>query len=132
MFGIVKNINSVAAVGNILNKLFTSDDERLSRAEAMERIKAQPQLVQLEINKIEAQHRSVFIAGWRPFIGWVCGFNLAYLVCFRDLIEWFVSMFKPGIKLHNPVGIDITMELVVVLLGLGGLRTFEKVKGKAK
>ena len=41
---------------------------------------------QLEINKAEAQHKSIFVAGWRPFIGWVCGFDLAYNFVLRDLL----------------------------------------------
>ena len=61
----------IEAIGNVLDKLFTSDDEKLSRQEALARLAQQPAMAQIEINKIEAAHRSVFVAGWRPFIGWV-------------------------------------------------------------
>ena len=46
--------------------------------------------LQNEINKVEAQHRSVFVSGWRPFIGWVCGVALAYNFIVRDLLTWFM------------------------------------------
>ena len=63
----------VEAVGNVLDALFTSDKERLDKKAVLARIAQQPRLIQGEINKIEAAHKSVFVAGWRPFIGWVCG-----------------------------------------------------------
>ena len=59
----------VQAVGNVLDKLFTSDEERLDKKIILERLMQQPSLAQIELNKVEAQHRSLFVAGWRPFIG---------------------------------------------------------------
>lgn len=61
--------NSIEAVGNVLDALFPSDKERLHKKAVLARIAQQPGLVQSEINKIEAVHKSVFAAGWRPFIG---------------------------------------------------------------
>ena len=69
-------IDPIEAVGNVLDALFTSDKERLDKKAVLARIAQQPTLVQGEINKIEAAHKSVFVAGWRPFIGWVCGLAL--------------------------------------------------------
>ena len=68
----------IEAVGNVLDALFTSDKERLDKKTVLARIAQQPTLVQGENNKIEAAHKSVFVAGWRPFIGWVCGLALFY------------------------------------------------------
>ena len=48
--------------------------------------------LQAEINKLEAQHRSIFVAGWRPFIGWICGFALAYNFIIRDLFIWVIEI----------------------------------------
>ena len=115
----------IEAVGNIIDKLFTSDDERLGRKEAMERWKQQPQMAQVELNKIEAQHRSIFVAGWRPAIGWVCAIGLLYNLILRPVANGFGGEF-PAIDsstLHS---------LIIALLGLGGLRTFEKIKGKTR
>lgn len=78
----------VGEVGETLDKLFTSDDERLSRQEAIERLRQQPHLAQIDLNKIEAQHRHWFVAGWRPFFGWVGGIALAWQFVGYDLAAW--------------------------------------------
>jgi len=122
----------ITAIGNVLDNLFTSQEEKLTKQEAIEKLRQQPQMAQNEINKIEAQHRSLFVAGWRPFIGWVCGFNLLYLVFLRDFISSLLLFFKIDFVMPQAIGVDLSSELVFALLGLGGLRTFEKITGKAK
>ena len=83
--------------------------------------------VQSEINKMEAQHRSVFVAGWRPFIGWICGLALAYNFIIRDVIAWVSpDIMPPAIQM------DQLITILLGMLGLGGLRTFEKIKDKSK
>ncbi len=83
--------------------------------------------VQSEINKMEAQHRSVFVAGWRPFIGWICGLALAYNFIIRDVIAWVSpDAIPPAIQM------DQLITILLGMLGLGGLRTFEKIKDKTK
>lgn len=83
--------------------------------------------VQSEINKMEAQHRSVFVAGWRPFIGWICGLALAYNFIIRDVIAWV----SPGV-MPPAIQMDQLITILLGMLGLGGLRTFEKIKDKTK
>ena len=61
----------ITAIGNIVTGIFGDKGEKLTHEEVMARIALQPTLVQTEINKVEAQHRSPFVAGWRPAIGWV-------------------------------------------------------------
>lgn len=86
---------------------------------------------QLEINKIEAASPSLFVSGWRPFFGWVCGAALAYQYLFRPMsIAVTVALgFPPpmmvGLESHE------LWELTFNLLGLGGMRTLEKTKGVA-
>jgi len=83
--------------------------------------------VQSEINKMEAQHRSIFVAGWRPFIGWICGIALLYNFIIRDLIAWVSpDVMPPAIQM------DQLITILLGMLGLGGLRTFEKIKDKTK
>jgi len=83
--------------------------------------------VQSEINKMEAQHRSVFVAGWRPFIGWICGVALLYNFIIRDVIAWASpNIMPPAIQM------DQLITILLGMLGLGGLRTFEKIKDKTK
>jgi hypothetical protein len=122
----------IKAVGNVLDKLFTSKEEKLTKQEALQRLSQEPMMAQVEINKIEAQHRSIFVAGWRPFIGWVCGFNLFYLVFLRDFASSIIMLYNIDFIMPEPVGAELSQELVFALLGLGGLRTFEKVTGRSK
>ena len=83
--------------------------------------------LQSEINKVEAQHRTIFVAGWRPFIGWVCGVALAYNFVLRDLLIWFVGpeQVPPALQMEH------LMTVLIGMLGLGGMRTFEKFKDKS-
>lgn len=118
--------DAVTAVGNVADKLFTSDDERLTHEEIKERLRQQPHLAQIELNKVEAQHRSIFVAGWRPFIGWVCGFGLAFGFIINPVIQWYTG--QQGFQLP----FEYINSLVLALLGLGSLRSFEKFTGKSK
>ena len=83
---------------------------------------------QLEINKAEATHKSIFVAGWRPFIGWVCGVALAYNFVIRDLFIWAMKpeVVPPALQMEH------LMTVLLGMLGLGGLRTYEKIKDKVK
>ena len=83
--------------------------------------------LQSEINKVEAQHRTIFVAGWRPFIGWVCGVALAYNFVLRDLLIWFIGpeQVPPALQMEH------LMTVLIGMLGLGGMRTFEKFKDKS-
>lgn len=119
-------VAGVTAVGNVLDNLFTSKDEKLTHEEVRIRLAQQPDMAQIELNKIEAGHRSVFVAGWRPFLGWIGGFGLANMFLINPWIQWITGVAGPNLPQ------DIIMELVFALLGLGTLRTIEKIQGKAK
>ena len=84
--------------------------------------------IQTKINEIEAKHRSVFVAGWRPFVGWVCGVALAYNFIVRDLFIWALQPEEvpPALQMEH------LMTVLMGMLGLGGLRTFEKIKDKTR
>lgn len=89
-------------------------------------------LAQIELNKIEAQSDSLFKSGWRPFVGWACAGSLAYSVVGHDILNWFMSVIsmyttKALPVLPNP-DVTIMLELLMALLGFGGLRTYEKLK----
>jgi hypothetical protein len=84
--------------------------------------------LQTKINEIEAGHRTLFVAGWRPFIGWICGVALAYNFVIRDLFIWITKTTDapPALQMEH------LMTVLLGMLGLGGLRTFEKIKDKTK
>ncbi len=86
---------------------------------------------QIETNRVEAAHASVLVAGWRPFIGWICGCALAWQYVLRPLWSWVAGIWLPDVP--APAGLDDSLwELMFGMLGIGGLRTFEKVKGVAR
>ncbi len=84
--------------------------------------------LQTKINAVEAQHRTLFVAGWRPFVGWICGVALAYNFVIRDLFIWITQTTEAPPALQ----MDHLMTVLLGMLGLGGLRTFEKIKDKVK
>lgn len=87
-------------------------------------------LAQTNINAIEAAQPSNFRGGWRPFIGWVCGVGLAYQFVVRPVTNGLLIAYG-----HTPVmpalETDTLMALVTGMLGFGGMRTAERLKGKA-
>lgn len=125
----------IKAIGNVVDDLFTSDDERLSHKEVMERIQQRPGLVQSEINKVEAQHRSTFVAGWRPAIGWVCAASLFMFYVPQYALAsyiWAKASIAADHLIPYPTTSDGLMELVFALLGMGTIRMAEKLAGRAK
>ena len=85
---------------------------------------------QTDINKVEASSSSLFVSGWRPAIGWVCALALAYQYLLKPLLMGFLPMFN--ITLALPGLDDNLWQLMMGMLGMGGLRTFEKIQGVAK
>jgi hypothetical protein len=85
---------------------------------------------QLDINKVEAASTSVFVSGWRPFVGWVCGFGLGYVAIVEPIARFIATMV--GYTGNFPV-IDttITMQVLMGMLGLAGMRSFDKKNGVA-
>ena len=117
----------IEAVGNVLDKLFTSDEEKLDKKIVLERLLQQPRLVQAEISKVQAQHRSTFVAGARPFMMWVCGLGFLFAFVLNPILQWLAP------EIGAPVlPLDTMMELALAMLGLASLRTVEKIKGVSK
>lgn len=86
-------------------------------------------LAQLAINAKEAESSSVFVAGWRPFVGWICGFGLFYASILHNLLEWISA--AQDWPVPPAVDTELLFYVLGALLGIGSLRTFEKVKGVA-
>jgi hypothetical protein len=86
---------------------------------------------QISINKIEAAHKSIFVAGWRPFIGWTCGIGICYAFLLSPLITWGVKI--AGLDIVPPeINTDTLYNLVIAMLGMAGLRTYEKTKNVSR
>lgn len=85
---------------------------------------------QAAINQVEAANASLFVSGWRPFIGWVCGAGLAWAFLLAPMLAWLLP--ATGVVAALPVlQMDYLLELVAAMLGLGALRSFEKLRGVA-
>lgn len=86
---------------------------------------------QLDINKTEAASTSVFVSGWRPFIGWVCGAACAWNWLGLSIAKFVAITFLAHTIDLKPADISEMMPVLMGMLGLGGLRTVEKIKGVA-
>jgi hypothetical protein len=85
---------------------------------------------QLAINKEEAAHPNVFVSGWRPFIGWVCGSGFAIQFVIGPMAEWGSALYGNPVKFPQ-MDVGTMMPLLLGMLGLGTLRTAEKIQGVA-
>lgn len=86
---------------------------------------------QMEVNKAEAQNSSIFVAGWRPAIGWTCAAALAFEFVISPLAQWIG--FMAGYPIPKPPTLsDNLWELMMGMLGLGALRSLEKIKKAAE
>ncbi len=85
---------------------------------------------QLSVNEIEAQNPNMFVSGWRPMIGWVGGIALAYQFIVYPLILWGWAAWGPeGVSPPPPVDAAALYPLLLGMLGIGGMRSFDKLKG---
>lgn len=129
-------ILDVLALGSKLIDKFVPDANEAAKAKAdllQMQVKGEldQMMGQLEINKAEAQNPSMFVAGWRPAIGWTCAIALSYQYLARPLLTWGAAVY--GYQMPVMPGLDDNLwQLMMGMLGLGGLRTFEKINGVTK
>ena len=123
------------SIMDVAGRFLPEDKEKRAAAEREIEAKlteslAKIDLAQLEINKEDAKG-NWFQSGWRPFIGWACGFALAYTYVMQPILTF--GLAQAGYLIDLPaVNLGEMMPVLMGLLGLGGLRTFEKVKGISK
>ena len=112
----------IGAIGTVIDKVFTSEEERENARYLLKRLEQEPYLLQAEINKVQARHKSLFVAGARPALMWVCVLGLF----FGFIIAPVLTMF--GLPTPN-IPLELMYNLVIAMLGLGAFRTYEKVRG---
>lgn len=120
----------------ILDKIVPDAKDRLEASQKLETEIYTLTAAQIEINKIEAASSSVFVAGWRPFIGWVCGASLVYALVGNDFFNWSLEVIArlqgaPTPPKFPEPDTQITFQILMALLGLGTMRSWEKSKGVA-
>jgi hypothetical protein len=135
----------IETVGKVADSLFTSDEERAKLQIEAARVETEAYQAetarlggQIEVNKAEAAHASIFVAGWRPAVGWVSVAALGYQYILYPLLTWaWSAMQASGLVATNlppPPLLDVEalMVLVTGMLGIAGARTWEKFRGVAK
>jgi len=127
--------DTVKAIGDTVDNLFTSDEERQEKQNELlkanrefdyleNKLIAEQNTAQAEVNKVEANSASWFVAGWRPAIGWVGALALLYQFILYPLLCWI-----PGIETPPVPDNDALYPLIMGMLGIGTLRSFDKLKG---
>ena len=128
--------NLIAPVTGLLDKFIEDKDQKNALAHEIatlaEKQAHEAQLAQIEVNKAEAQHRSIFVSGWRPFIGWTCGVALAWHFVISPLVLFTTAIVGIAIPELPSFDMETLTTILLGMLGLGSLRSFEKYKGLTK
>ena len=126
----------IGPVTGILDKVVEDKDQKAKLAHELatmaDKLSHEQQLAQIEVNKAEATSGSLFKGGWRPFIGWVCGIAFCYHFVVQPIIIFVVALV--GVNIPDLPNFNMNTLLTVLggMLGIGGLRTYEKQKGLTK
>ena len=114
-------------MSGVIGKLVPDKDLKAKLEHELKTELHKANMAQLEVNKAEAAHKSLFVAGWRPFVGWVCALALAYHFIFQPIMVFAISLYGLSVTLPE-FDMGSLMTILMGMLGLGGLRTFEKVQ----
>lgn len=128
----------IESVGKVAGDLITTEKERMQLELEGRKLDQAIDLAQIEVNKAGAAHSSVFVAGWRPAIGWIGAAAMAYQFLLYPLMLW-VWTYLQGMgwipkELTPPPVLDADQLWVILsgILGIAGMRSFEKTKGVAR
>ena len=120
----------IESVGKVAEHFVTTDKEKMALEIESRKLDQANDMAQIDVNKMEANSSSLFVSGWRPAIGWICGFGLLYVSVLLPISEFLAKMY--GYTGTFPqVDTNITMQVLFGMLGLSGMRTYEKTKGVA-
>jgi hypothetical protein len=121
----------IESVGKVAGDLITTDKEKMQLEIENRKLDQALDLAQIEVNKIEAASSSLFTSGWRPYIGWGCGTAFLYSAMFEPIMR-FVAQVVFDYKGPFPqLDTNLTMQVLLGMLGLAGMRSYEKSKGVA-
>lgn len=126
----------VEHVGKIADDLFTSDEERLKIALEEKGLDVELAKGQQEVNKAEASHPSIFVAGWRPAVGWIGAAALFYQFLLYPIFMWGWAIAEAnglvaGVQPPPVLDGEALFALVTGMLGIAGFRSYDKAKGTA-
>jgi hypothetical protein len=128
----------IEAVGKVAGDLITTDKEKMEMEIEQRKLDLEEKkldmavgMAQIDVNKEEAKSSSLFVSGWRPFIGWGCGIAFIY----STLIEPVCRFVAMTVFMYNgafpTIDSDLTMQVMLGMLGLGAMRSYEKKSGVA-
>jgi len=123
--------NLIGPVSGILDKFVQDKDLKQKLAHELKTELHRANMAQLEVNKVEASHQSIFVSGWRPFVGWCCGVALAYHFILAPILALIINIYSPGVTLPEFEFSQLST-ILMGMLGLGGLRSWEKTKGVSR
>lgn len=117
----------IEPVSDILDKFVVDKDLKTKLSHELEKEIISLNRAQLEVNKVEAKHNSIFVAGWRPFIGWSCGLSLTYHFILEPIIQYILIV--NSVDFTTPeFDFSQLSTIVMAMLGMSTLRTYEKTK----
>ena len=126
----------IGPVAGLLDKFIEDKDQKNQLAHDIatmaQKHAHESNMAQVDVNKAEAQHRSIFVAGWRPFIGWTCGVALCWHFVLAPVTMFLCAYIGVAISELPTFDMGSLMTVLMGMLGLGGLRTYEKQKGLTK
>lgn len=127
------NSGTIKAVGDVVDDLFTTDEERQQAKIQLEKIQAKLKEKQMDINLADAKSTATGISGmlqrsWRPLIGMSCALAIFWEFVLKQFLVFFLAVFKIETYPLPSLDMSVLMPLVMALLGMAGIRTFEKIK----
>jgi hypothetical protein len=126
----------IGPVTSIIDKIVPDKSQAAKLAHEIatmsEKMANEQMLAQLEVNKAEAASGSLFKGGWRPAIGWICGLALFWSFILQPFLVFFLLVFGVDLPPLPEIGTADLMPILLGMLGLGGLRSYEKVQKVTK
>ena len=128
----------IDSVGKVASDLITTDKERIELELEGKRIDQATDLAQMEVNKVEAQNQNLFVAGWRPAVGWVGAAAMAYQFLAYPLLVWSWTWMQAeqivpqDVKPPPMLDTEALWVILSGMLGIAGMRSFEKTRGVAR
>lgn len=121
--------------GKLIDRLWPNPEEAAKAKLELLKLEREGDLAvmvaQTDINKIEAQNTHLFVSGWRPFIGWVCGASLIYAALIEPLARFIAKVMFSYTGEFPVIDTTLTLQILLGLLGLAGMRSWEKKEGVA-
>lgn len=122
--GVVQGAQGIAG---IVNQFMETPDEKRAAEIVNRKLQQRPDELQVEINKTEAGHKSLFVAGWRPAVGWICTLALAWGWIVAPILQFiYPDKTMPAIEVGQAIS------LIMAMLGMGALRAYDKKSGFTK